>query len=121
MVAGQAVSLTVTVTPVYGFGADVTLDVAGLPAGATPSFSPSATIAHGSGFVTLTISTTKATTLGSFTLTLTGAAGSLSHAAQLSLGVNSSPGNFNTVISPNPITWSAGTDGIGASITIAHG
>jgi uncharacterized membrane protein len=118
VVTGHTTSYNISVVPVAGFSADVTLSVAGMPKGATTSFSPSAVVKSGSGSATLTISADTTTTLGLYTLTITAAAGSLTHSVQVGLGVNSSPGSFSVAISPNPIPWVAGTDGLGGVVSI---
>jgi hypothetical protein len=117
VVTGKTVSVVVTIAPVSKFSADVKLSAAGLPEGASASFVPEI-VKRGSGTATLTISTTKATALGLFSVTVTGAAGSLQHTSQLVLGVNSSPENFSVSASPDPITFFAGTDGTATTITI---
>ena len=116
-VTGKSVSTVVTITRVSGFSADVTLRVSGLPDGATATFSP-ALVKGGSGTATLTIATTKGTTLGLFSITVTAAAGSLQHSAQLVLGVNSSPGNFSVSATPDPITFFPGADGTATTVAI---
>jgi hypothetical protein len=117
VVTGKSVSAVITIAPISGFSADVKLSAAGLPEGATASFAPEI-VKRGSGTATLTISTTKATALGLFSVTVTGAAGSLQHTTQLVLGVNSSPGNFDLVLSPPSITFFPGVDGTAETINI---
>ncbi len=59
---GQSGTITVSVTPSYGYAGPVSFGCSGLPAGATCSFSPSPIIASGTAPVTttLTIATTTA-------------------------------------------------------------
>jgi uncharacterized membrane protein len=86
---GAVVTFPVSVSPVNGFTGTVTLAAAGLPVGASASFSP-ASIAGGTGSSTMTITTTASTPLGTFPLTLTAASGALSHAETVNLAMNSS-------------------------------
>jgi hypothetical protein len=79
---------TVSVAALNGFSGTVGLAVTGLPSGASASFSP--TSINGSGSSTLIVSTVAATPTGSFTLTVTAASGSLTHAANATLNVISS-------------------------------
>jgi hypothetical protein len=70
---GGATSYGVTVTPVAGFTGQVTLSVSGLPSGASGSFSPNPTTA---------------TTPGTFTVTITGVSGNLTHTTTVSFTVS---------------------------------
>ena len=117
VVTGKSVSTVVTLARISGFSADVTLSVGGLPDGAIATFAP-AVVKNGSGTAALTTATTKATTLGLFSVTVTAAAGSLQHSVQLALGVNSSPGNFSVSANPDPITFFPGVDGTATTVAI---
>lgn len=79
-----------TVTPSNGYSGTVKLSAAGLPTGATATFSP-ASISK-SGSATLTISTASTTPAGTYTVTVTGAdsTGSLSKTATVTLTVHNS-------------------------------
>ena len=81
---GGSTTYTVTVGSLNGFGGIVALSVSGLPAGATPSFSPSTVT--GSGTSTLTVSTTSATVGGTYPLTISGTSGSTTHTAAVTVG-----------------------------------
>ncbi|HVG30855.1 MAG TPA: PQQ-dependent sugar dehydrogenase [Pyrinomonadaceae bacterium] len=87
IVPGASGAYTVTVTPTNGFTGTVNLSAAGMPAGAAPGFNPSAvTLDDGTARTsTLTVTNNSSTPLGSFPLTVTGAAGLLSHAAGATL------------------------------------
>ena len=70
--AGGSTSYTVTVSASGGYAGTVGLAVtAGMPGGATASFSPS-TVNNGSGSVTLKIQTSSSTSAGTYMLTITG-------------------------------------------------
>ncbi len=71
------------VTPQYGFTGNVTMSVAGLPAGATASFSPNPT----SNTSTLLVTTNSTTPVGQYTLTVTGTSGTQTASTTLGLGV----------------------------------
>jgi hypothetical protein len=78
-----ATSYAVTITQLSGFNGSVDLAVAGLPVGATGSFSPTpATTAS-----TLNVTIDATTPQGSYVLTITGASGSLSHSTTVTLVV----------------------------------
>jgi hypothetical protein len=83
---GNSTTYTVTVTPSNGFNGSVSLSVSGLPSRATASFSPGSIT--GSGSSTMTVSTKSRTPRGTFTLTIKGTSGSLSHTTTVSLTVN---------------------------------
>jgi len=98
---GGSTTYTATVAPLGGFTGSVTLSVSGLPSGATGSFSPNP-ITGGAGSSTLTVTVGGSTTPGTYTLTVTGASGSLSHSASVSLVVTAGPGG---VLSPASLNF----------------
>lgn len=76
-------SFNIAVSPTGGFDDEVTLDVAGLPAGATASFSANPT----TNSSTLTINVGPETPLGSHPLVITGNGGGISHTSTVTLVV----------------------------------
>ena len=83
---GSATTYTVTATPSNGFSGTVSLSVSGLPSRANGSFNPSSIA--GSGTSTLTVSTNRRTSTGTYTLTIRGTSGSIIQTAQVTLIVN---------------------------------
>ncbi|MHC6220052.1 COG1470 family protein [Arthrobacter sp. MMS24-S77] len=78
---GTSASYNVVVQPSGGFSGNVSLSASGLPAGATASFSPaSVAVGPGSASATLDVSTTSATPLGTYSLSLKGTSGTLQSA-----------------------------------------
>ncbi len=72
VVPGVTATYTLTIGPVAGFNEDVTLSVAGLPAGANVGYSQNP-VPGASGSSVLTVTTTSGTTpVGSYNLTITG-------------------------------------------------
>ena len=86
VVVGSAVNYPVSVNALNGFSGPVTLSVAGLPNGATASFSP-ATVS-GSGTATLQITTSTTTPVGAYPLTITGTSGAAVHTLAMQLTVS---------------------------------
>jgi hypothetical protein len=82
---GAAGTSTITITSINGFASAVGLSASGVPLGASASFSP-ATVSGGSGTSTLTVSAVT-TPAGTYTLTITGSGGSVSHTTTVSLTV----------------------------------
>jgi len=86
--SGGGTTYTLSVTAVGGFTGTVILSCSGAPQAATCAFSPTAVTPGGSG--TATVNTGVAgvrTPKGTYTLTLTGTSGSLSHSSTVSLRV----------------------------------
>ncbi len=79
---GTTASYLVTITPINGFSGPVTLTLSGQPAGVTVSFSSNPTT---SGSSTLSLVLSPNGPRGTFTLTVTGTSGSLSHSATTSV------------------------------------
>jgi PKD repeat protein len=84
IVRGGGTTYTVTVTPLNGFTGSVSLAVTGLPAASSTSFNPTSLV---SGTSILSVTTTSSTKVGSFTLTITGSSGSISHSTVVTLQV----------------------------------
>jgi hypothetical protein len=82
---GSSTSYTVTVTPSGGFTGVVTFSLTGLPSGASASFNPASVNSAGSS--TLTVTTARNTTRGTFTLTIRGTGGGLTRTTSVSLTV----------------------------------
>src|SRR5439155_563604 len=72
---GDSTSYSVTISPVGGFTGQVTLSVSGLPQGANGSFAPNPATASS----TLSVTTSPITLPGTYTLTITGVSGALTH------------------------------------------
>lgn len=92
--------VTITLHALFGFSSDVTLSVSGLPAGITATFSP-ATVTGGNGTSTLALAVGSSVTLGSYSVTITGTGGGITHSSTFTLLVNSSPGSFAGSVSPD--------------------
>jgi uncharacterized membrane protein len=80
---GGSTSYSVTISPTGGFSGQVTLSVSGLPPGATGSFSPNPATASS----TLSV-TTPPFSFGTYTLTIKGVSGTLTHTTTVELVVN---------------------------------
>jgi uncharacterized membrane protein len=81
---GGATNYNVTITATGGFVGQVTLSVSGgLPSGANGSFSPNPTTTS----ATLSVTTSTNTPAGTYTLTITGVSGSLTHLTTVTLVV----------------------------------
>ncbi len=100
VVPGGSTTYTVTVAAQNGFTGTVALSAGGVPAGATASFNPPSI--NGSGSSTLTIATSSSTPVASSAITITGASGSLSHSASVTLNVNSPGGTPVQINSGGP-------------------
>src|SRR5438128_7179622 len=85
-IAGQSATSTISLQSTGGFTGNVALTMASAPAGVTGSCSPSTV----SGSQTSTCSLT-GTTAGSYTVTVTGASGSLIHTTSISVSVTANP------------------------------
>lgn len=96
---------TATVGALNGFTDTVNLSMSGLPAGATASFSPASISASGNSM--LTVSTASTTPAGTYTLTITGTASTLTRTAKVMLVV-SGPPDFSTSASPSSQTVTQG-------------
>jgi len=83
---GKNTSYTVTVSPFNGYNNSVNLSVSGLPSNATGGFTTNP-ITGGSGNSTLNVTTSSSTPQGSFTLTISGTDGTLTHQTQVTLSV----------------------------------
>jgi hypothetical protein len=110
-VGGSVTSTTysVTITPINGFNNPVMLDASGPLIGALGAFSPNPATTSSA----LTVSITSSTPAGSYTLTLTGTSGSVSHSTTVTLVVNA---DFSLGASPTSRTISHGQS---TSYTIA--
>jgi hypothetical protein len=109
--AGAGTSYTTTVTASNGFTGVVSFSVSGLPTGAGASFNP--TSVTGSGSSTLSVSTSSTTPAGTYTLTVTGTSGTLSHSTTVKLVVNPVGGvpDFTISVSPTSLNVSRGKTG----------
>jgi galactose oxidase-like protein/PKD domain-containing protein len=85
VVQTTSTSFSVTISSANGFSGTVSLNVSGLPSGATASFSDP--LVTGSGSSTLTVTPTLTTPPGTYTLTITGTSGGLSHSVNVTLTV----------------------------------
>jgi len=103
---------TITVNPLNGFNSGVSLSASGLPGGVTAAFNPVSTTTTSA--LTVTASTTAA--LGTFTVTITGTSGALSHFTTISLTVTPAP-NFALSVSPNSLSLARGAK-VTSAITI---
>jgi VCBS repeat-containing protein len=112
--AGGNAAYTATVTPNHGFNGGVAMSVSGLPAGTTASFDQATVLGAGSSQVKL--ATTKATPPGTYTVTVSGTSGALTHNSTITLQVTSPP-DFALFVTPPSQTVIAG-DGSSYTATV---
>ena len=103
VVAGTGANYGVNVSTSNGFDGNMSLSVAGLPSGASATFTPSSFF--GSGSSTMAVSTSTSTPGGTYTLTITATNGTLTHTAQVTLVV----GDFSLAVSPSSQTVRRGS------------
>jgi fibronectin type 3 domain-containing protein len=108
------VSTEISVVSLNGFANPVNLSVSGLPAGATASFSSNPVTP--TALSQLTVILPLNTSIGSYTLTITGASGALSHTASVTLNVLAPPATGNTPASSGPVAVAIGS---GVTITFS--
>jgi subtilisin family serine protease len=105
---GGTVTYSVSVTPANGFTGDVSLALTGLTtAEASWAISP-AVLVGGSGTAQVTVTTAATLAPGTYPLTITGTAGSLTRSASVSLVVTDPPG-FALGVAPPSLTAVAGS------------
>lgn len=80
---GRSTTYSVAITPVNGFASNVQLAASGLPGGATATFSPNPAASAS----TLTVTTSGSTPVGTYSLTITGSGGGVTHATGVTLQV----------------------------------
>jgi hypothetical protein len=108
--AGESAQYTISVGSQNGFSSPVDLACSGLPSGLSCSFNPSSlTPTSGGGVVnsTLTVSTLASTSAGTYSVTITGTSGSVSHSGSVNLTVQAVP-DFSLSASPMPAPVTAG-------------
>src|SRR5438445_381721 len=109
---GIGASYTVSVTPSGGFAGSVTLSAGGLLGGVGVTFSPNPTTASS----TMSVTTSATTPVGTYTITITGISGSLSHTTSVTLVVQQAP-DFSLSASPPSQTVTQG-NGAGYNLSV---
>jgi pseudomonalisin len=104
VVVGSTANYTATVAALNGYTGTVSFSVSGLPAGASPVFTPPSVTGSGSSGLAIT-TTVGATPTGSYPLVITGTDGVLTHTANVTLVVT----NFSISASPASVTVAQGT------------
>ena len=115
-----------TLNSLNGYGGSVTLGQAGLPAGATASFSPNPVTVPGSSTLTVDVGSVAS---GNYPFTVSGSDGSLTHDLGLALNAANAAAGTPALLSPpdgagnQPVqptfTWSAASDAVSYRIDIA--
>jgi hypothetical protein len=112
----QTATYQVTLTSIGSFTGTVSLQVTGLPAGASAAFSPSGSVSLSQGqsvTESLSVLTTAATPLGSYNLTVSGTSTLplITQSASVSLVVTLPPSNFGVAIYPSQLSVASGQCG----------
>ncbi len=108
---GPSTTYTVTVASTGGFSSPVALSASPAIGGVTYSFAPASVtpVANGSATSTLTVSTTATAATGTFSVSITGASGLLSHTATVGLVIQAPPPpDFSLSLSPASQTINPG-------------
>jgi len=121
---GGGTSYTATVAGGSGFTGAVAFAVAGLPAGATASFSPDSVT--GSGSTTLSVTTSGTTPAGTYTLAIIGTSGPVSHTVNVTLvvaadfSISAVPASLTIARGGNALySVSIGPAGFSGSVTLS--
>jgi len=114
---GTGVTLTVYINSTGGFVGTVNLSVSASPAGVLVSITPSVNVLSG-GYNTAQLGiTTNSAPAATYTITVTGVSGSLTHSTTTTLVVLPNPPSFTVTASPSSMTLQAGS-GSSSTLTI---
>jgi len=121
VVAGAGTTYTIGVTSLNGFAGGVALSLAGLPSGVgTASFSPQ--VITGAGSSQLTVTTLPAAPAGTYPLTITGAAGGVTHTVAVTLVLSardfalSATPSSASIVRGKPAKYTVGVSVAGGSV-----
>jgi hypothetical protein len=104
---GQTANYTVTVTPLNSYNGTVNLTVSGCPTGATCTLNPTSSGPPSYLTSTLSVVTTTSTPGGTYTITINGTDGTLTHTTSVTLVVNAP--DFSIHVSPTSQSVSRGS------------
>lgn len=126
--AGGSAGYTLTVTPSNGYTGNVTLSLTGtVPTGVSATFSPNPVLG-GSGTSNMTVQTSSTTPAGTYSLTVQGTDGTLTHTTTVSLTVQVPDFTISASPSSQTVTQGGGTtytvnlgtiDGYSGSVTLS--
>ena len=120
--AGASGTSTVTTMVSGGFSSAVALTASGQPTGVTVGFSPASIAAPGSGTSTATFTVGSATVAGTYSITITGTGGGITHTAAVSLTVSAATaGAFTVSVSPTSGYLDQGQSGYAVVTTSVSG
>ncbi len=111
--AGSPATSTVTITSLYNFTGTVSLSVSVSPSGLTASLNPASLTLTSGGSKTSTLSLSS-TTIGTYTVAVTGVSGSLSHSTVVVVKVT----DFGISANPASLTIAVNTPGASATISL---
>ncbi len=115
---GASASTNVTVASVNGFSAATSLTATGLPTGLTAAFSPTPVtpLAGSTATSVLTLTASSAIAAGTYTVTVNGTSGSLSHGTPVNVTITVAGGTSQLIVNPGfetgtstPWSMSSGT------------
>lgn len=105
---GQSANFTVNIAALDGFTGTESLTASGLPAGTSATFSPASI--SSSGTARFSVTTNANAVAGTYTLTIAGTSGSLSHSTTVGITLTSNPPpDFSLAASPSSQTVTAGS------------
>jgi hypothetical protein len=103
-IVNQSANSTITLQSTNGFAGTVDLTAAAVPSGVSTSCSPSSLIGSGSAVCTF-----NAAVVGTYTVTITGTSGSLTHSASIDVTVTAVPQpDFSLLANPTGVSFEAG-------------
>jgi kumamolisin len=120
--AGSSGTSTVTTAVSGGFSSAIALSASGQPTGVTVAFSPTSIAAPGSGTSTATFTVASTTVAGTYSITITGTGGGITHTATVSLTVTAAvTGSFTVSVSPTSGYLARGQSGYAVVTVTASG
>ncbi len=114
VVAGTSASITVTDAAMNGFSVPVNVAISGLPAGVTAS--PSSLVLQPGAPQTVMMNASAGSAVGSAAVVFTGTAGTLTHAAMVTINVTAAP-DFSLGLSPGSLALTTGA--VGQQISVS--
>jgi subtilase family serine protease len=119
---GKSGASTITTTVSGGFSSAVALTASGQPTGVTATFSPTSIAAPGSGTSALTLAVASTVATGTYSITVTGTGGGITHTATVSLTVTAATvGAFAISVSPTAGSLEQGQSGYAVVTTTVSG